>query len=93
MGSGSIANVCFWPKPIFAFKHFHAVIPGLANGETRATKRLLAVGCAMLVSRRSRDRGRAVRQGSTLLVMGWACVWLAIELKRKRSGVDAIRRA
>ena len=33
--------------------HLHTVIPGLADGETRATKRLLAVGCAMFVSLRN----------------------------------------
>ena len=48
-------NVCFWSKPVLAVKHFPAVIPGLADGETRATKSLLAVGCAMPGSLRNRD--------------------------------------
>ena len=52
-GAGSITNVCFWPEPVLVFMHLHTVIPGLADGETRATKRLLAVGCAMFVSLRN----------------------------------------
>ena len=60
--------VCYWRNPVLVVKRFPAVIPGLADGETRATKSLLVVRCAMSGSRRSRNREWAVRQGGTLSV-------------------------
>ena len=70
-----------------------ALIPGLANGETRATKSPFVFCCAIFDFRRSRDQYRAVRQGSTLSAMWGDCARLAIELERERCGVDVIRRA
>ena len=70
-------NLCFWPKPVLAVKHFPAVIPGLADGETRATRSLHAVRCAMLASLRSDGRTTAdinldcVRSGFDRYLRRW----------------------
>jgi hypothetical protein len=75
-----------------ATKHLHAV--SLVSPMARAGLRKPARGSLRNVrfSPKSR-RERAVRQGSTLLMMRGARARLAIEVEWQRCGVDAIRRA